>query len=101
MATFAPDTRGMMNLFPTTDPRSEAAKLMGQSGATSSKIITTPRKPGRTAGGALMAGAGGTATAASIGALTAAKGATGLAAVGGPFTLAAGAAIGLGAYLLS
>jgi hypothetical protein len=65
------------------------------------KDIPANRDPGPTPGGAINAGMGGAVAGATVGSMMAAEGAVGLAAVGGPVTLGIGAALGIGAYLLS
>ncbi len=91
-------------MYTVQNPVQQAMGGMAQASGTYGRMmpnIPANQKPGPTAGGAMMAGMSGTGTAATIGSMMAAEGATGLAAVGGPVTLGVGAALGIGAYLLS
>jgi hypothetical protein len=63
------------------------------------KDIPANRDPGPTPGGAINAGMGGAVAAASIGSAMGTGAAAGI--IGGPPGIAIGAALGIGAYLLS
>lgn len=74
-------------------------KAAGTFGRMQAGSKTTIEPPSKTAGGGIMAAAGGVSAGAMIGSAMAAEGAVGLAALGGPIPMAIGGAVLLGAYL--
>ena len=101
--------RDPMSLYPVDNPYPQARAAMGQAassyGAMGQNRNTTTEEPGKTAGGAIMAGMGGAAAGVAMAgtAATSTAAATGLAAlgmtgVGAPLAIAG---LALGAYFLS
>ena len=94
-------------MYQVQNPMDRAMKAMSQAGGTYGSMmpnIPGPKKPGPTVGGGIMAGVGGAMMGAQAGSMMATPAAVklgGIAAVGGVPALAIGAALGIGAYLLS
>ena len=76
-----------------------AQSAIGAYGAQTPERKTELNPPGKTAGGGLMAGAGGAAAGYSLG--TAIGGGAGTGSTAGPYGALIGAGVGLVAYLLS
>jgi len=93
---------GLKPLYQVENPYGRASALMASSANTYGGIRTGSKQetegPGKTAGGAIMAGAGGAATGSAIGSAVAGASAG---SAGGWWGAAAGFCVGLAAYYLS
>lgn len=93
-----------MPLYKIDNPFSKATDAYAQASGSFSRMGQNTKSvtegPGKTAGGALLAGTGTAAAGATIGASVAAETSAG-ASVGGYWGAAIGAVIGIGAYLMS
>lgn len=95
--------RNPMQLYPIENPYEKARGMMGLASNSYSRMGQNTKSettgPGKTAGGAMMAGMGGAAGGATVGSAIAGGAASGSA--GGWYGAAIGAVVGLAAYYLS
>ncbi len=92
--------QGLGPVFQTDSSNLDRAMQFGnQAKSTAASMQPNIPEPGKTAGGAAMSGLGGAAAGAGIAAALLEGGTIGSAA--GPWGVGIGAAVGLGAYLLS